>query len=94
MLAKTSMGCAMLTLRNRNGPVILQNWKVQNTPVVSFRAINILGILAVVKFDYRQDDGLPVSVQVSLTMQQCREFPQQLLSQADVLELERPTAPQ
>lgn len=69
--------------------------EVQNTPLLGFRTINVLGILAVVKLDFQQDAGLPVSVQLSLTAQQCRELgSRQLLSQADVLELERPTAPQ
>lgn len=68
--------------------------KVQNTPLLGFRSINILGNLAIVKLDFRQDDGIPVSIQLSLTAQQCRELGRQLQSQADVLELERPTPPQ
>ena len=68
--------------------------KVQNTPLLGFRSINILGILAIVKLDFRRDDGIPVSIQLSLTAQQCRELGRQLQSQADVLELERPTPPQ
>ena len=68
--------------------------KVQKTPLIGFRTLNVLGILAVVKLDFEQDSGTPVSVQLSLTVQQCRELGQQLLAQADVLEMERPTAPQ
>ncbi|MDH4442693.1 MAG: hypothetical protein QE284_20195 [Rhizobium sp.] len=68
--------------------------EVQNTPLLGFRTINVLGILAVAKLDFRDSAGIPVSVQLSLTAQQCRELGRQLLSQADVLDLERPTAPQ
>lgn len=68
--------------------------EVQNTPLLGFRTVNVLGILAVVKLDFRQDGEMPTSVQLSLTAQQCRELGRQLLSQADVLELERPTPPQ
>ncbi|MCI9868702.1 hypothetical protein RHIZ_22340 [Rhizobium skierniewicense] len=68
--------------------------KVQNTPLIGFQVVNILGVLAVVKLDFQQEDGIPVSVQVSVTAQQCRELARQLLYQAEVLELERPTPPQ
>ncbi|KIQ01333.1 hypothetical protein RU07_15845 [Agrobacterium tumefaciens] len=68
--------------------------KVQNTPLIGFQVVNILGVLAVVKLDFQQEDGIPVSVQVSVTAQQCRELARQLLHQAEVLELERPTLPQ
>lgn len=68
--------------------------EVQNTPLLGFRTVNVLGILAVVKLDFRQPGNIPTSVQLSLTAQQCRELSRQLLSQADVLELERPTPTQ
>ena len=68
--------------------------KVQNTPLMDFHVVNILGVLAVVKLDFQRDDGIPVSVQVSVTAQQCRELARQLLHQVEVLELERPTTTQ
>lgn len=68
--------------------------KVKNAPLMDFRVVNILGVVAVVKLDFQQDDGNPVSVQVSVTAQQCRELARQLLYQAEVLDLERPTPPQ
>ena len=76
-----------MLLRDKTG-------KVENAPLMDFRVVNILGVLAVVKLDFQQDDGIPGSVQVSVTAQQCRELAQQLLYQAEVLELERPTPPQ
>lgn len=68
--------------------------QLQRTPLIGFRTINILGILAIVKLDYRPDDGMSASVQLALTAEQCRELGRQLLSQADVIEWERPTPPQ
>jgi len=67
---------------------------VYSLPVERFRTMNILGMTVVVKFDYTDTDGKSVSVQLALTGEQCRALSQQLASQADVLDLERPTRPQ
>lgn len=69
------------------------NGEVLSTPLLNFRTANVLGMKAIVKLAYRDND-LDTSVQLKLTADQCRELAQQLLAQADILEMERPTSPQ
>ena len=42
-----------MLLRDKTG-------KVENAPLMDFRVVNILGVLAVVKLDFQRDDGTPV----------------------------------
>lgn len=67
--------------------------KFRARPLLNFRTANVLGMKAIVKFAYRDND-LDTSIQLNLTADQCRELAQQLLAQADILEMERPTSPQ
>ena len=70
------------------------NRGIRSVPLDSFSTFNVLGITCVLKLDYSSVDGAVNTVQLSLSIDQCRAMAQQLLSQANVLEYERPSSPQ
>lgn len=68
--------------------------EVQNMPLLDFWTVNVRRFLAVVKLNFRQDGRCLSRSNYRFLRNNAGNLVHSLLSQADVLELERPTTPQ